>query len=335
MTQVGETVKMALLLPENAASANQHACRWRCTLDQKGEHPKKWHSKPVTYPEGGQAERSDGYSNRWKTAGRVPWTERQGIDPRRWPDAYHLARHSAATSYAHPRYATEGHHLISCDIFTEADYPALVFNALLMGYDINGDENGWHFPAHIVDIVCHNLQHHASQHNWSEPAPLKYDLDELVAPLLANLEQQILPYCEGDYNGELQGQRKIVSLLNKLSERIRRKLVRWDWYLTKLARMRLGDIRRYGIQASHVQAEGEGFVVVYEKKAAVRMIESNLSLGGFPHFQHYVAAAVKELDGGMNPNVPFSWWLSRRMYRERMGREPGPNSPAARAGAPA
>jgi len=330
MTQLGEGVMVAVLMLPASTETQTHACEWRCTLDQSGDHPKKWHSKKPSYPKGGKAERSDGYSKAWKSARRVPWANGDGVNPRRWDDAYHIKRHSASSTYTYPEYATEGHHLISCDLFKESNYPALVFNALLMGYDINCNENGWHFPAHIVDIVCHNLQHHASQHSWSEPAPLKYDLDELVAPLLANLEQQILTYCEGDHNGELTGQRAILSLLHRLSERIKRKLERWDWFLTKLARMRLGEIRNFGLDVSHIKAEGDGFSIVYAKGAVVKMMESNLSLGGFPHFPHYAAAAVDELNAGMNPNVPFSWWLSRRMYRERMGVVMGPNSPRAR-----
>lgn len=332
MTELCEGVHAAVLMLPERSEGPTYACEWRCSLDQRGEHPTKWHAKKLQYPKGGRAQRSDGYSKAWKTANRVPWADGGGIDPRRWPDAYHIKRHSSSSSYAYPTYATEGHHLIACDLFKESNYPALVLNALLMGYDINCNENGWHFPAHIVDIVCHNRQHHASQHSWSEPAPLKYELDELIAPLLSNLEQQILPFCTGDHNGDLQGQAVIVRLLHTLSERIKRKLERWDWYLTKLARMRLGEIRNYGLDLDHVKYQGETFAVVHEKGAAVKTIESNLSLGGFPNFPHYVAAAVADLAAGMSPNVPFSWWLSRRLYRERMGRAPGPNSPRGRAG---
>jgi hypothetical protein len=333
MTQLGESVAIGLLLLPEKAESSTHSCKWRCALDQKGDHVEKWHHQKPEYPNGGNSERSDGYSKAWKSAGRVPWTEGDGIDPRRWPDAYHIKRHSSATTYVHPEYATEGHHLISCDLFKEDNYPALVHNALLMGYDINCNENGWHFPAHIVDIICHNHQHHASQHSWSEPAPLKYDLDELVAPLLANLEEQILTNCRNDANGELRSQAAVIKLLNSLSKVIKGKLVRWEWFLTKLARMKLGMIRDYGIKVDHIKYHGNGFVVVHEKGAQLTMLEGNLSLGGFPHFSHYVAAAVDDLDKGMNPNIPFTWWLSRRMYRERVGQADGPNSPVARMSA--
>lgn len=330
MTQIGEPVHVAMLALPADTQSQPVACEWRCTLAQSGDHPEKHHHKRPPYPRGGTPDRKDGYSDAWKKAGRVPWQASPGINPRRWDDAYHLGRHSAASTYSHPEYATEGHHLISCDIFRESEYPALVFNALLMGYDINCAENGWHFPAHIVDIVCHNLQHHASQHTWSEPAPLKYDLDELVAPLLANLEQQCLNLCRGDVNGELHSQAAVIRNLHRLSDAIRRKLVRWDWYLTKVARMRLGDIRDFGIKKNKVKHAGDGFVIRYDKGASLKMVESRLALGGFPHFDHYVVAALEELDAGANPRVPFSWWLSRRMYRERLGRVAGPNSPDAR-----
>ena len=329
MTEIGEPVADDLL-SNDEEDQSLYSCAWRCESGQQGNHKRNWHTCELSYPEGGTAERKDGYSSDWKKAKRVPWAKREGINPRRWPDAYHIGRHKKAPEYTYPEYATEGHHLISCDVFQESEYPALVFNALLMGYDINCADNGWHFPAHIVDIVAHNLQHHASQHNWSEPAPLKYDLDELVAPILANLEQQILMYCRIDRDGELESQKSIIVLLARFSGVIRRKLERWDWHLTKLAKMRLGEIRDYGINVSDVKHQGNDFLIAYQKGKQCKMIESNLSLAGFPNFEHYVAAAIEELDSGTNPNVPFSWWLSRRLYRERLGRAVGPNSPAAK-----
>lgn len=340
MTQINQPVAIAVSASED--ETEYHACEWRCDAGQTGDHPDKWHLRRPDYSatkQRGNAARKNGYSEAWKKANRVPWSQGEGIDPRRWPDAYHIRRHNPAPSYRHPEYATEGHHLISCDLFREADFPVLVHNALLVGYDINCEENGWHFPAHIVDIICHNHQHHASQHAWSEPAQLKYDLDELVAPLLANLEERVANMCRPDLHGTTDHQQNVVDILARLSRVIRRKLQNWQWYLTKLAQMRLGQIRDYGVRLSNVEHESESFLIVHRSKglkyvdrATVRMVQDNLSLGGFSHFDHYVAAAIEELEAGANPQVPFSWWLSRRLYRERIGRASGPNSPEARAG---
>ena len=177
-------------------------------------------------------------------------------------------------------------------------------------------KNGFHFPAFIVDIISHKLQHHASQHNWSDPAQLKYNLDDKVAPILEELQKQILPLCKTN------NQSGIVKNLNQLSEVIRKKIVSWKWYLTKCAKMKLGDIRLYGITIDKVKIEGDNFAVLHNlkkkaKKAQLTLLENNLSLGGFPNFEHYINAALLDLDKGANPDQPFSLWLSKEMYKNK------------------
>jgi len=284
--------------------------------------------KEPHYPEGGRAERDSGAPAVWRdTHHLVPWlhpAQDDGINSYHEAKDYHYARGSPASAYPFPTYATEGHHLISCDLFKEGNYPELVHNALLLGYDINCRENGFHVPAYVVDIVCHDLQNHASDHAWSEPAPLKYDLDEKAAPFVAQLQERCYAYCSGDFAGDVTTQHALIRDLHGLSEMVRRKLAGWRWYLTKLARMRLEDVRAHGIPVSRPPGvtkqavKGQGFVIERKYHEAA-LLKEDLMPKGFPDWDHYIAAAMQELDDGASGSDSFARWLSRRMLREKMG----------------
>ena len=325
MTQVGEGVTLLL----SAGSDTIHGCEWRCAPGQTGKHDFKCHLKEPSYPKGGKAERDDGAPGRWKdTHYLVPWlypTKDDGIDSLHENKDYHIARGKAASAYPYPEYATEGHHLVSCDLFKESEYPELVHNALLMSYDVNCKENGYHVPAFIVDTVSHDLQHHASSHAWSEPAPLEYELDHKAAPLLAQLQERSYRYCQSDPQGTITAQALIIEDLKQVSDVVRGKIKRWTWFLTKLAKMTLGDVRAYGVPVPRPEGvqvkgiKGPGFYIhtPYHEAALTR---KNLMPSGFPDWDHYIAAALAELDSGANPNQRFSRWLSGRMLREKMDR---------------
>jgi hypothetical protein len=329
MTQIGEGVTVALALPP--ASSTIYNCEWRCAPGQKGPHDAKWHLKQPPYPKGGRNDRDEGAPGTWKDSDHlVPWlypSKDDGINSLHTDRDYHIARGKPASAYPYPEYATEGHHLISCDLFKESEYPELVHNALLMGYDINCKENGFHVPAFVVDIVCHDLQHHASSHSWSAPAPLEYDLDEKVAPLLTQLQERCYRYCTADPEGSAEAQKRILADLHRTSDVVRGKLKRWRWYLTKIAKMTLGDVRSYGVpvarmpgvQSKGVKADGFFLQRAYREAALTR---ADLMPSGFPDWDHYIAAALEELDNGASPNQPFSRWLSRRMLAEKLGQAP-------------
>jgi hypothetical protein len=334
MTQVGEGVAVMLMLPESTSTI--YNCDWRCTPGQSGKHDGKWHMADPPYPKGGKAERDDGAPKSWKdTHNLVPWLypeKADGVDSYHTDREYHIARGSPASSYPYPTYATEGHHCISCDLFKESEYPELVHNALLLGYDVNCKENGYHVPAYVVDIVCHDLQHHASSHTWSAPAPLKYDLDEKSAPLLTQLQERQYKYCTSDPEGKAESQKRLLADLHAVSDIVRGKLKRWRWYLTKLAKMTLADVRAYGVPVAkppgvtNKAVKGGVFSIqrAYQEAAFTR---ENLMPSGFPDWDHYIAAALEELDNGANPNQPFSRWISRRMLREKLGRARKPGAP--------
>jgi hypothetical protein len=326
MTQVGEAVAPMLALPP--ASSTIHNCEWRCTPGQTGPHEAKWHLAAPSYPKGGKAEREPKAPGRWKDSDRlVPWLlDGPGIDSMHTNTDYHISRGKAATAYPHPEYYTEGHHLISCDLFRESEFPELVHNALLMGYDINCKENGFHVPGFVVDIVCHDLQHHASSHAWSDPAPLEYDLDAKTAPLLTQLQERSYRYCTADPEGKAESQKRIIEDLKQVSDLTRRKLRGWRWYLTKLAKMRLGDVGGYGKDKKAKRPEGvlmtkvQGDSFEIDKKYhEAALNKANLMPSGFPRWDFYMAEAMKALDGGENPNQPFSRWLSRRILKEKTG----------------
>ncbi len=325
MTQVGESVAVPLALP--APSSELHACEWRCGPGQKGPHEAKWHLKKPDYPKGGKADRDAKAPGRWKDNDKlVPWIiEGPGVDSLHANKDYHISRGKPASAYPYPEYYTEGHHLISCDVFSESEFPELVHNAILMGYDINCKENGFHVPGFIVDIVCHDLQHHASSHAWSDPAPLEYDLDAKTSPLLAQLQERCYSYCSADPRGETEAQRRVIADLQQVSDLIRRKLTGWRWYLTKLAKMTLGDVGGYGKDKTaqrppgvlKTKVKGDGFDLMRKYHEAA-LNKANLMPSGFPRWDHYIAEALRALDDGENPNQPFSRWLSKRMLAEKL-----------------
>jgi hypothetical protein len=334
MTEMKEAVAPMLMLPP--PSTTLYNCKWRCAPGQNGPHEDKWHLKEPPYPEGGKADRDADAPKQWKKDGHVPWlldgavgpgaANNPGIDSRKTHWDYHHGRSGPVSSYPHPEYYTEGHHCISCDVFKESEYPALVHNALLMGYDINCKENGFHVPGYIVDIVCHDLQNHASSHTWTEPAPLKYELDEKTGPLLQQLQDRCYRYCSADPLGTAESQRHIIEDLHWVSDIIRTKIKNWRWFLTKHAKMRLGEVGDYGKNKEAPRpagvlkdkVKGDGFDLM-RKYAEMALNKENLMPKGFPKWDHYIAAALKELDDGENPDQPFARWLTGRMLREKLG----------------
>lgn len=331
--QIGEKTAFALLpAPDETKMFN---CPWMCSREQSGPHEKKTHYKVPSYPEGGNAERSKGAPDSWrKTHKRVPWLwpeKNDGINSHHQKEDYHIARHSAASSYPFPEYATEGHHLISCDLFDEENFPALVKNALLMGYDVNHKNNGFHVPAFVVDIVCHDLQHHASDHSWSDPAPLEYDLDAKIEPYLRQLEEWCINYCAVDFSGTCESQEKIIKDLNRVSNRVRGRIARWGLYLTKLAKMRLGDLVKYeksvqkpkginvksGDKKTRYEKLADGNALIARELKKASLTAKNLMPSGFPDWDYYIAKGIMALKHGANPIEPFSRWLSRAILEEK------------------
>jgi hypothetical protein len=325
--QLLQPVAVALL--PATSSIDFHDCPWRCTTNQSGPHPDKWHRKAPEYPEGGNSSRDNGAPKSWKDAGLVPWLHPEkddGVNSFHAGTDYHIKRHSPAKSYAFPTYATEGHHCISCEAFSESEYPALVHNALLMGYDINCRENGFHVPAFVVDIVSHDLQHHASSHTWSEPAPLEYDLDDKLRGYLAQLQEWSLQYCRLDLMGETQAQQKILEDLHALSDLVRRRIKSWSFFLTKLAKMRLEDVRKYGqpvpkpLSKSKVKLPDSEWWIEREYRDAA-FSRKTLMPSDFPNWDYYIAEALKALDEGANGMEPFSRWISRKMLEDKLGQK--------------
>lgn len=319
-----------------------HPCEWKCSENQSGDHPEKHHKTRPSYPEGGNSSRDDGAPAAWKRQNRVPWlwpTKNDGINSLHEDRDYHINRGSPASSYPYPTYATEGHHCISVEIFNESNFPALVHNALLMGYDVNHKNNGFHVPAFVVDIVCHDLQHHASSHTWSEPAPLEYDLDSQINPYLTQLQEWCYGYCSLDWNGDTGPQAKIIDDLNRVSDRIRRNISHWRFFLTKLAKMTLGDLGAYDkdpeekpkgtwvkstsptsgkLTKTRYEYLAKGGLIRKDLKAQV-MNKANLMPKDFPDWDYYVTAGMLAVGRGENANEPFSRWISRRMmYLKRL-----------------
>jgi hypothetical protein len=122
----------------------------------------------------------------------------------------------------HPAYHTQKHHLISVNLFDNV--PKLSHDAKLIGYDVNHKNNGVCLPSYVADIVQHDLQCHRGSHPNNE-----YNVH--ITPLLREIENRCVTYCESDKAGEVAGQHKLMGDLNRLSRRIEGNIRTWKWLL--------------------------------------------------------------------------------------------------------
>lgn len=191
-------------------------CDW---MDCKTTHKKK----PV-YPKGGTVKKNTTYAATWVAAGLEPWKiNGPGKNPRatmpdylaETPGANYV---STAAALKHPEYHTQKHHLISASLFK--DVSKLSHDAELVGYDVNHKKNGMCLPTYTLDIVQHGLQCHRGGH------PGIYY--ESVGKLLKNLQTECVKFCEMDINGDSSLQLTLLDQLNRISERIRGKILSWD-----------------------------------------------------------------------------------------------------------
>ncbi len=220
MTELGEGVAVPGLEPKDKEKVK---CEWK--------NCKKTHEKKPNYPKGGTVERNGSYESDWVNAKLEPWVlYGPGKDSQADLDDYREETPAAqyaetANSLKHPEYHTQKHHLISVNLFNNVS--KLSNNAKLIKYDVNHKNNGICLPSYVLDIVQHDLQCHRGPH------PKLYD--DKIEPLLANLENKCIKYCEMDVDGEVEHQKQLIKNLNLLSARIERKIKDWKWFLRSKA----------------------------------------------------------------------------------------------------
>ncbi|MGO3738651.1 MAG: AHH domain-containing protein [Marinomonas foliarum] len=179
----------------------------------------------------GRTTRRLGFNKQWKNEQLQPWLS-QGTgqalptpfhDPKH--DAWKLGfkgfisplsrqqiKQSAANPNAGSPYPVQGHHLIPVSIFSQT--PKLKRNIELIGWDVNGKENGIFLPVFAPDMLRHDLQMHRGPH------PKRYK--ESIEFELSKIEQKCLNYCGS------RKQRQLIKQLISLSEDIKEFIEDWD-----------------------------------------------------------------------------------------------------------
>lgn len=224
MTQIGEGIAVTVIAPNANNEENLFKCEWKQCLTN--------HINKPDYPNDGDTNRNGTYETDWIKAGLEPWElYGPGKDSKAILTDYRNETPSAqyavsAAALKHPKYHTQKHHLISVNLFDNVSI--LSHNAKLAGYNVNHKNNGICLPSYVIDIIQHNLQCHRGSH----PKALYNDK---IDPLLTNLEQKCIKYCEMDIDGNLEKQKKLIDDLNRLSNRIQQKLKSWEWLVRKNA----------------------------------------------------------------------------------------------------
>jgi hypothetical protein len=219
MTDVMEGVDLALGA-QSASTQKTVSCEWKNCKANHSEKPK--------YPANGTVDRNTSYATEWVSAKLEPWEKYGAGQPshatladyrNEVPSAAYAV---SAAALQHPEYHTQKHHLLSVKLFSNvAD---LSHDAKLAGYDVNSANNGVCLPSFVVDIVRHDLQCHRGNH----PNDLYYDK---IRPLLREIEDRCVKYCQADLVGESVRQLSVVDDLDRLSERAERQLKNWRWLL--------------------------------------------------------------------------------------------------------
>ena len=206
--------------PSTDAKKTLVKCEWK---DCKTTHENK-----PSYANDGVLTRSSGFAGTWVAAGLEPWVKYgPGTDShatledyrQETPKAQYAA---AAAAMKHPTYHTQKHHLISINLFKAR--PKLKHDAGLIGYDVNDVANGVCLPTYEVDIVQHDLQAHRGSH----PNNL---YNAKIAPLLKDIEEACVRYCESDTSGEVSRQKALTGDLERLSRKIEGRIRAWKWLL--------------------------------------------------------------------------------------------------------
>lgn len=222
----------------------EYTCRWR---NCPGTHEEDINPH---YPNDGVLARGKdsnqvAYADAWIAAGLEPWIECKspGTDPQATRNDYqrdlvgnevpkpqNLTMIDLAVSSPSGQYVTQKHHLISTHLFGKV--PSLANNARLVGYNANNFANGICLPYFTLDIVRHDRQCHRGKHI--------VDYDNMVLPLLLNLEEEAESYCDSGI------QKELIERLERISARARQQILGWKkgWYLRTRAETERADAYR-------------------------------------------------------------------------------------------
>ena len=234
---------------------NSHQSQTPGQGNKKDHKPKKcaWktcrtqHKKPPHYPNTGKTSRNNTYTSDWIKAGLEPWDlYGKGEDISHLPDEawtlgfgeslsaktldkINTSRESAGRGGK--TYPTEKHHVISVNLFSR--FKELSGNIKLIGWDINGKENGICLPYLAADILRHDLQVHRGQHPKDYNKNLRAELKEI--------QKQSLTYCKDNRQNQL------IRKLNGLAEDTIGYIQNWhpDYLLRKDARKIKQDVEKY------------------------------------------------------------------------------------------
>lgn len=198
-------------------------CQWQ---DCKTKH-----DKPIKYVNNGRTTRRLGFNKQWKNEQLQPWLSRgagQALpapfhDPKHnaWelgfkgfisPISRQRMKQSASNPSAGSPYPVQGHHLIPVSIFSQT--PKLKRNIELIGWDVNGKENGIFLPIFAPDMLRHDLQMHRGPHPNNYMEQIKNELKEI--------SDECLNHCK---NGN---QKQLIKELHDLSKEIKGYIKNWD-----------------------------------------------------------------------------------------------------------
>ncbi|WP_437530551.1 AHH domain-containing protein [Sorangium sp. So ce726] len=174
------------------------------------------HTSKITYPKGGNVERS---GNALRTAlldaKLHPWHDGGYGVPSKPIYLDNGGKITVRVEYRSDglMYALDAHHLIPIDQMNGTS--TLKDNAVLAGWDINDTSNGMCLPSYDTDVAIHELQLHSGSH-----AP---DYTMLIEERLAHIEELYETACGGKESAEFS--ENLTRSLMALSAHARRKLL--------------------------------------------------------------------------------------------------------------
>jgi len=203
--------------PKNSNSKDNdklYSCDWdKC---------KKEHKKKLEYKNKGRVAKNSTYAKYWVEQKLEPWDVYGASDVSSASYDEYVAEFNKMNSVKEKyiqdsmkndgKYTTQKHHLIPEGVLK--DYPTLMHNIKLIGWDINSEKNGLCLPYLLNDIKRHGLQCHRGNHP-------KKKYNKRVQEILIQIENDSKSYCTKSL------QKSLATTLNNASNKIKLKILVW------------------------------------------------------------------------------------------------------------